>query len=312
MSGFSMENHIGCWDAFFCFPDGDLIIRTEGRLGFKVHKSVMGMISNVFRDMFSLEEINLFPVHPPPPLLSYIDPETKKTLALVDVPEDNSVIRYALGMIYHAPRAERSFVPMSIDFIQKIVDVIDRYDMPRLREPLQDLILTDFHSLTPIRFYAVAKLNDLDRVAKATLPYVVGRNIHRLPPHEIPDEMGSLPFREYHKLHFFSERRAALIIKALDAVTPPPCLCKHEGNNISPDTRIKCDTWAIYLKMAKKEVAVVPTHSITSNDFRSKAAQKSACPFAHRWLFDERGAVFIKLENKVKTLLWAFDSEYSS
>ncbi|KZT40216.1 hypothetical protein SISSUDRAFT_1060430 [Sistotremastrum suecicum HHB10207 ss-3] len=202
------------------FPNADLIIRTSDKKEFKVHKNIMAMISEVFKDMMSLDDIN-----PPRPPLG----NSKPDLPVVDITESSPVISNLLKLIYHSPPPNS----ITLDDMLHLFHTMHKYQgafgcariqtgpqVIGLDDTVQDLFLANIDAKkTPMRLYAIAKKYSLNRISDSLLPAIVILDLRSLSNQSMSREIDFLPFREYHKLIFFAKQRASLILKAIESAT---------------------------------------------------------------------------------------------
>ncbi|KZS91914.1 hypothetical protein SISNIDRAFT_486857 [Sistotremastrum niveocremeum HHB9708] len=295
---------------FFAFPNSDLTIVTADKIKFSVHKLIMSMVSEVFKDMVSLDEVN--PSHP------HSENSTAPPSAVVDVTESSSTMNIILRMIYHAPREGTP----SFEEISAMLETIDKYQMSGLWDVAQDIILT--HPLlkqNSLRVYAISKKYSLKRVSDAILPFIVSLDFRTLSLSEIPRELDNIPFSEYLKLSFYAKQRASLILKKIETVsmpgTIPICTCRRDKTRVLPTyistlTRdLRCVSWAKFVELAKLELEKTPDSSVLRDEIRVRAANEVDCPFALKWMFEGCKTVFVALRASVDATPWSFEDEYN-
>ncbi|KZS91903.1 hypothetical protein SISNIDRAFT_402486, partial [Sistotremastrum niveocremeum HHB9708] len=94
----------------FQFLDSNLIIRCSDQVDFKVHKSVMSMVSGVFRDMTALDHINQC---------------RTPSDCVVTVSEDSQSMGALLRYIYPFPRP----ILTDMNVIVRLLALADKYDI---------------------------------------------------------------------------------------------------------------------------------------------------------------------------------------
>ncbi|KZS91906.1 hypothetical protein SISNIDRAFT_385747, partial [Sistotremastrum niveocremeum HHB9708] len=133
--------------------NADLIIRTSDKKEFKVHKNIMAMISEVFKDMMSLDDIN--PPRPP-------SENSKPDLPVVDITESSPVISNLLKLIYHSPPPNS----ITLDDMLHLFHTMHKYQVIGLDDTVQDLFLANIDAKkNPMRLYAIAKKYSLNRIS---------------------------------------------------------------------------------------------------------------------------------------------------
>ncbi|KZT40222.1 hypothetical protein SISSUDRAFT_1118412 [Sistotremastrum suecicum HHB10207 ss-3] len=298
------------------FPNADLIIRTSDKVEFKVHKNILALISDVFKDMMSFDAIN-------PPQAQATSGDSKSSLEpqLVDITESSRVISNLLKLIYHAPPPNS----ISLDDMIDLFQTMHKYQVTGLDETVQDLFLANIDAKkNPLRLYAIAKKYSLKRIADTLLPDIVILNFGALEMSAMSKEIDALTLRESHKIWFFAQRRAALIMKAIEgAIISPfkftiqcPCRGTPRGyvppvealNNLPADAR--CSSWAKYIALAKNHVKSTPNSTVIGDDIRIRAANSAQCPLAFKFLFEHCKDTFATLRVTLDALPWNFDKEY--
>ncbi|KZS91909.1 hypothetical protein SISNIDRAFT_384831, partial [Sistotremastrum niveocremeum HHB9708] len=139
--------------------NADLIIRTSDKVEFKVHKNIMAMISEVFKDMMSFDAVNL-----PLARTTSGSGDLKSSLEpqLVNITESSRVISNLLKLIYHAPPPNS----ISLDDMIDLFQTMHKYQVTGLDETVQDLFLANIDAKkNPLRLYAIAKKYSLKRIS---------------------------------------------------------------------------------------------------------------------------------------------------
>jgi hypothetical protein len=142
-------------------PDANLIIRSSDFVDFRVHKSVLAMISPFFRDLLSL---------PQPP-----DSESVDGLPVVQLSEDAELLSSLVSMLYPV----HPVVPDSYDKVLYLLAACQKYEMV----PVQSSIRTEVtRGVFPapvgtevFRAYAIARskrlIPEMENAARLTLDY---------------------------------------------------------------------------------------------------------------------------------------------
>ena len=142
-------------------PDANLIIRSSDFVHFRVHKSLLAMISPFFRDLLSL---------PQPP-----DSESVNGLPVVQFSEDVEILSSLVSMLYPV----RPVVPDSYDKVLYLLAACQKYEMV----PVQSFIRTEVtRGVFPapvgtevFRAYAIARskglIPEMENAARLTLDY---------------------------------------------------------------------------------------------------------------------------------------------
>ena len=194
----------------FCADDADVVIRAAGTRDFRVHTSILSLVSPVFKDMFTL---------PQPPT------DALGTLPHVDVNESAETWETILRTIYPMPNPaivtfhelESLFLAAMKYEIQSIVDIH--------KEGLNNVT---FIQQEPLRLYAIACSCGLIDQAK-----YVARNAELLTVMKRADagDMRGLTVASYHNLVSFLTRRDNQWNQVLSRARVPAnfgCRCRKE------------------------------------------------------------------------------------
>ena len=132
----------------FCADDADVVIRTAGSLDFRVHKSVLSLVSPVFKTMFTL---------PQPPV------DTPDPLPHIDVEESAGTWENILRTIYPMPRP----IIDNLDDLESLLLTAKKYEM----QPIIDIHKNGLENRAfiredPLRLYAIACTHGLEDQAK--------------------------------------------------------------------------------------------------------------------------------------------------
>jgi hypothetical protein len=73
----------------FCVPDANLLIRSSDLVDFRVHKSVLAMVSPIFRDTLSLPQPS--------------DSEIVDGLPMIQISEDSELLNCLFSILYPVP-----------------------------------------------------------------------------------------------------------------------------------------------------------------------------------------------------------------
>ncbi|KZS96599.1 hypothetical protein SISNIDRAFT_547404 [Sistotremastrum niveocremeum HHB9708] len=303
----------------FAFADADLVIQTADNQRFKVHKSVMSMFSDVFKDMLALDQVNN---RKPNDSDSESDSESK--VEHVEITERSYTFRFVLRLTYHLPI---STLP-SLDQLSDIMVMLDKYQMSRLHESVQNFILANLNlEENPLRYYALARSYNLTRVKQAVLPHVDALDLRAYTTNtvvKIPKELLEISFRDYHKLLFFKNQRATRILAFIErARLPTPVYvvrCNSQSARIIHETGgsestfnpNRCCSWKSYITAAREEVSTANNQDILRPELRVKVAINSKCPNAMRWLLDDCGRIFDEAQKAAKEIPWEYEEEYEN
>ena len=96
-------------------PDASLVIRSSDLVNFRVHKSVLTMVSPFFGDLFSLPQPS--------------DSETVDGLPVVQLSENAELLNSLVSMLYPVPR----MIPDSYDKVLYLLAACQKYDMVQVQ-----------------------------------------------------------------------------------------------------------------------------------------------------------------------------------
>jgi len=100
-------------------PDANLIIRSSDLVDFRVHKSILAMVSPFFNDIFSLPQLP--------------DSESVDGLPLTKLSEDAELLNTLLSMIYPV----RVVVPDSYEKVLNLLAACQKYDMAQVQSSIR-------------------------------------------------------------------------------------------------------------------------------------------------------------------------------
>ena len=170
----------------FCADDADFIIRAAGILDFRVHKSILSLVSPIFKDMFSI---------PQPP------PDTPHAPPRIDVQESARAWEIILQTIYPMPNP----IIENLDDLESLLLAAKKYEMQYVIDShAASFTHRPFLQDNPLRLYAIACACGSDDQAK-----YVARNAELLAVvrHAQDDGMNGLTLTSYHRLmNFLVER----------------------------------------------------------------------------------------------------------
>ena len=220
----------------FCADDADLVIRAAGTRDFRVHKSILSLVSPVFRDMFTLPQLPT---------------DTPDILPHVDVNESAETWEHILRTIY----------PMPNSIIDNVYNLESLF-LTAMKYEMQSVI--DIHKISlenrvfiredPLRLYAIACSCGFVDQAK-----YVARNA------ELPTvmrcasagDLRGLTVGTYHNLISFLTRRDGQLHQVLSRARVPGgfgCTCNKPHvdtlyNSIKENLKaVRFSTEEIYLK----------------------------------------------------------------
>lgn len=189
-------------DGTFNWPDGDIILRvTHGpdRRDFQVHKLLLSLTSPFFRDMFTL------PQNSPP----------TSTASVIDMTDPLRAMEVILRLIYHAVDLPAI---NDLTLLWEVLTVAEKYDFAIVRSRFRQS-LVEFANSDPLRVYAIAyRLGYEDEMKIASSR---STSIHFPGLTKLPEEFGSIPTNEYHRLILLHQRyrkRVEAIVLAVNTV----------------------------------------------------------------------------------------------
>lgn len=147
--------------------DGDVVLCSSDRVGFKTHRLLLAMASPVFGDMFSL---------PQPSTASdeQQDFQAKVPLPIVEVTEDSKTLRALLDTCYPLQNPDLS----SLDAVDATLDAAVKYDVAKAldlcKRELQGFIIRE-----PLRVFAIACRLDFETLAQSAADQARKQSIFR-------------------------------------------------------------------------------------------------------------------------------------
>jgi len=100
-------------------PDANFIIRSSDLVNFRVHKSILAMVSPFFKDIFSLPQLP--------------DSESVDGLPLIKLSEDAELLNTLLSMIYPV----RVVIPDSYEKVLNLLAACQKYDMVQVQSSIR-------------------------------------------------------------------------------------------------------------------------------------------------------------------------------
>ncbi|KZT40233.1 hypothetical protein SISSUDRAFT_1118420 [Sistotremastrum suecicum HHB10207 ss-3] len=174
------------------YNDGDLIVRTSDNVEFKIHKVIMALASQVFRDMQTLDSTNTLIFSPENPT------------PVVDVSEPSQLFDVLLRLIYPVPQPDLT----SLDLVADLLVAADKYLMTTVMGQLEDYLLSrSLEKLDALRVHCLAKRYSFPRLVEATMKEVVCMDVFIVHPAALPKEIGVLTLQDWHKYRFFADKR---------------------------------------------------------------------------------------------------------
>jgi hypothetical protein len=169
-------------DEMFNWPDADVILRathgTDSR-DFRVHKAFLSFSSPIFKDMFKLPQPS---------------PTASNGADVIDVADPPRPLELILRFIY--PSAASPVVG-DLSLLQEALIIADKYDIEVARLRLRSS-LKRFARSEPLRTYAIACRLGFEDEMKIASSHTT--SIHLPGLTQLPDEFGSIPATEYHRL----------------------------------------------------------------------------------------------------------------
>jgi BTB/POZ domain len=143
------------------FPDANLIVQSSDLVNFRVHKSVLAIISPIFRDLFSLHQPS--------------GSESIDGLPVVKLTEDAELLNCLFSMLYPV----RPVIPNSYEKVLHLLVACQKYDMDQIRGFIRDEVSCGRFP-TPVgtevfRVYAIASskrlVPEMENTARMTLDH---------------------------------------------------------------------------------------------------------------------------------------------
>ena len=103
----------------FDVPDANFIIRSSDNVDFRVHKSVMAMVSPFFKDLLSLPQPS--------------DSESVDGLPMVQLSEDSELLNSLVSMLYPG----RPVIPNSYEKVYHLLAACQKYDMASVQSSIR-------------------------------------------------------------------------------------------------------------------------------------------------------------------------------
>ena len=192
----------------FCADDADVIIRAAGTRDFRVHKSILSLVSPIFRDMFTL---------PQPPI------DTFGTLPHVDVEESAETWENILRTIY----------PMSnpaiddLDDLGSLLLAARKYEMQFVIDShIRSFEGCGFLQQDPLHLYSIACACGFEDRAKYVARHAERQVVTR---RSSAGSLRGLTVESYHQLVSFLTERDDEWFQTLDKASipsNPSCTCK--------------------------------------------------------------------------------------
>ncbi|KZT32567.1 hypothetical protein SISSUDRAFT_1123357 [Sistotremastrum suecicum HHB10207 ss-3] len=291
----------------FQFSDADLIIQTSDKIAFKVHRSIMSLVSRVFRDMLSLNVI--------PQSSTYSSHQN-----IVNVSEDSASMDATLRFIYPFPRPVfRTLEPIII-----LLEIADKYDISIITSTLQTLLLseTDFLENSSSRLYAIAKRLQLLRLERAT-ELILLRHPHILSVKDFTaDEQDVITVDDVRKLEFYRAQRIPDVLAALNEclneddllLEPPPCACRRKrSQNGGLEYQDECLAWSALLNLYRNKIEDEPGTDILDPSLREEVIRYTSCRDIFEYFFGEEymyAGLLRHISQRVKEVPWTYSAEY--
>ncbi|KAF8472369.1 hypothetical protein DFH94DRAFT_620850, partial [Russula ochroleuca] len=103
----------------FNVPDANLIIRSSDNVNFRVHKSVLAIVSPFFKDLLSLPQPN--------------DSESVDGLPVVESSEDSDLLNSLVSILYPVD----TVVPNSYDKVLNLLAACQKYEMTSVQSSIR-------------------------------------------------------------------------------------------------------------------------------------------------------------------------------
>ena len=209
----------------FCADDADVIIRAAGTLDFRVHKTILSLVSPFFKDMFTL----------PQPTSN-----TPETLPHVDVQQSAKTWENILRTIYPMPHP----IINNLNDLESLLFAARAYDIrPIFDIHKKALENVEFIKQDPLRLFAIARACGLEDQAS----YVAkNAELLKVAKHPNPDGLEGLSFGAYSGLVSFLVQRDDEWRRTLQNESVP-CDCDDQSRE-SFFGRVKQDLLTPYLQ----------------------------------------------------------------
>jgi len=198
----------------FTADDADIVLRTircEVPREFRVHKTILSIVSPVFKDMFNI----------PQPASSAVPTET--TIPVIDVDDTPEDLENFLHMIYPFgfPTAP------TLDAISRVLVILDKYQVQGASmRPLRSLLVSpEFLKNDPVRVYSIACSWKLKEEADLAAPYTTSRDILA---HIREEDVRRMTSMEYHRILILGRDRRS---KGQNHIRNVPVVCNGCHNH---------------------------------------------------------------------------------
>ncbi|KAJ7231052.1 hypothetical protein B0H12DRAFT_983047, partial [Mycena haematopus] len=157
----------------------DVILRASDGIDFYVHRTILSLVSPVFKTMFTLPQAD--------------DPSP--TPAVIDVQEESAVLDRALRFFYPGTQLTVG----TLEDLKEIIQVlISKYDMQCLALSAQKH-LERYVSIAPVAVYVFAYLHRWEDLARAAVKETLKLPMRAL-DNDTPEGLNLIPADAYHKL----------------------------------------------------------------------------------------------------------------
>ena len=216
----------------FCADDADVIIRAAGDVDFRVHKSILSLVSPIFKDMFTLPQ----------------PPTTAPDLSHVDVTEPAGTWDIILRTIYPMPTPPIG----SLDDLESLLLAAKKYEMQFVIDSHQNSFRDrGFIQRDPLHLYAIACVCGFEDWAK-----YVARNAENLAVTRRANisNLPGLTIASYHRLISFlaeKDNEWSQILREKPIMSNCYCGCDVGGLGEQIKEDLKCPplpTEQIYLR----------------------------------------------------------------
>jgi BTB/POZ domain len=142
-------------------PDANLVIRSSDLVNFRVHKSILAVVSPFFTDLLSLPQPS--------------DAESIEGLPVVQLAEDAEVLNSLVSMLYPVPPV----IPNSYEKVFHLLAACQKYDMVQVQSSIRaEVDRGNFPApveTEAFRAYAIASskrlVPEMDKAARLTLDH---------------------------------------------------------------------------------------------------------------------------------------------
>jgi hypothetical protein len=225
----------------------DAIFRSRDGVDFYVHRTILSLVSPVFKTMFQLPQ-----------------PESSPEVPVIDLEESSATLDHALRFFYPGTHPNTE----SLEELQEVIEVLMKYDM-QCMVPMVKQHLEKYHTSRPLAVYAIAFEQRWKEVAVAAARESL-KHMLRLLHTDAPPELEGVTAVAYHNLLQYHARcgEAARSTTARLRWFPWPtilesCRCNKTAVYFSDNVYHQVPVWlSQYLKEVSDFLAVIPGSNV--------------------------------------------------